>query len=196
MQTFQSLSSYSEFVAYYQSRYPAQLRGFMPEYQIEEPANYWPVKTFAVGAMMSWDSLKHEVNNSYRTYCRASMLAMVYQTPTFFVTSQLVAAALRTELPADLDLSQLNWPFPIMVFMLPKGTVCHPTEGEAAFICIGLMPASFKFPTPPDWRGKEVKFESPYSKILAVSMMPEPRPPMLYYASTLLPPDKSTLSEV
>src|SRR6516162_5794117 len=165
-------NTYSEIAAYYQSHDPGRLHGFMPEYPIEEPANYWPAKTFAVGAMMAWENLKDdEVDNTHITYCHASMLAMTYQTPTFFVASPLVAAALRTELPDDLDLSQLNWPFPIMVFMLPKDAVCHPSERRPAFICKGSMPASWNFPTPPDWRGEEIKIESPYPHIFSVSMM-------------------------
>jgi hypothetical protein len=184
----QILKSYSDLVAYYESDYPGRLRGFMPEYLIEEPANYWPVKTFAVGAVMAWDRAKYGVDNTLRSYCRLSTLAMGYQTPTFFVTPQLVAAALRTELPADLDLSQLDWPFPVMVFMLPHGSICHPTEGEAPFVCIGLTPTEFGLPGMPDKPTTGVQFKSSCPQLLSVSMMPQTVPVQIYHSCVPITP--------
>jgi hypothetical protein len=158
----------------------------MPEHLIEEPANYWPVKTFAVGAMMAWDSAKYRVDNTLRSYCRLSTLAIGYRTPTVFVTPQLVSAALRTELPADLDLSQFNWPFPVMLFMLPRGSICHPTEGEAPFVCIGLTPTEFGMPTTE--RTTEVQFTSSCPQLISVSMMPQTVPVQIYHSCAPITP--------
>jgi hypothetical protein len=181
---FETLSSYSEIVAYYERHHPGQLRGFMPEYQIEEPTSYWPVKTFAVGAMLAWDGLKNDRENvSMKIYCWASLLALSCQTPTFFVTPQLVGAALRTELPGDLDLSRLGWPFPLLVFMLPRGIVRHPVEGDAPFVCIGLTPSKFGLPGHP-----EPSIQLSYPHLLTVTMMPQSDPVQLYHTNVVVTP--------
>jgi hypothetical protein len=74
------------------------------------------------------------------SYRLASIRAMQYQTPTYFVTRDLVAAALRTELPADLGLDQIRWPLSAMLFMLPRTSFRHESEGDAPFVFICTAP--------------------------------------------------------
>jgi hypothetical protein len=50
--------------------------------------------------------------------------------PTFYLSKELLAAAARTDLPTDIFMDALPFPFPASVFMLPKATIRHPTESE------------------------------------------------------------------
>src|SRR5260370_8490016 len=59
-----------------------------------------------------------------------------YEIPTFYVSKELLAAAARTDLPAELLLDAVPFPFPALVFMLPKGTIRHPIEGDCPYIVV------------------------------------------------------------
>ena len=50
--------------------------------------------------------------------------------PTYYVSWELLAAALRTELPDDMAFEAIPFPFDALVFMLPKGTVRHRPNGR------------------------------------------------------------------
>jgi hypothetical protein len=50
--------------------------------------------------------------------------------PIYYVSRELLAAALRTELPDDMVFEAIPFPFDALGFMLPKGTVRHPTEND------------------------------------------------------------------
>jgi hypothetical protein len=57
-----------------------------------------------------------------------------YNVPTFYVSRELLAAALRTELPDDMVFEASPFPFDALVFMLPKGTLRHPADGDCPFL--------------------------------------------------------------
>lgn len=48
-----------------------------------------------------------------------SSLLIRYQVPTWFVGEELCEALMKTEPPQDLLLSEIQWPMPAMLFMLP-----------------------------------------------------------------------------
>jgi hypothetical protein len=56
-------------------------------------------------------------------------LLLHYGVPTYYVSQALLAAAVRTELPDDMVFEAVPFAFDALVFMLPKGTVRHPTDG-------------------------------------------------------------------
>ena len=57
--------------------------------------------------------------------------------PTYYVSWELLAAALRTELPDDMAFEAIPFPCDALVFMLPKGTVRHRPNG-----CLWWLPLS------------------------------------------------------
>jgi hypothetical protein len=59
--------------------------------------------------------------------------------PVFFLAREFATAALRTELPKDLVLAELQMPFSAFVLMLPRGFIRHPTEGGAAFLAMAKL---------------------------------------------------------
>jgi hypothetical protein len=63
-------------------------------------------------------------------------LLLRYDVPTYYVSRELLAAALWTELPDDMVFETIPFPFDVLVFMLPKGTVRHPTDGDCPFLVL------------------------------------------------------------
>jgi hypothetical protein len=61
-------------------------------------------------------------------------LLLRYDVPIYYVSREILAAALRTELPNDIVFEEIPFPFDALVFMLPKGIVRHPTEGDCPFL--------------------------------------------------------------
>jgi hypothetical protein len=64
---------------------------------------------------------------------RMSVL-LKFDVPTFYVSKDFLLAALRTELPQDMLLEGIPFPFAGTVFMFPKGLVCHQEEGDCPYI--------------------------------------------------------------
>jgi hypothetical protein len=177
--------TYRDIAAHFERTALEVMRGFMPEYYIREPADYWPVKTFAVGAMLAGEMRKQHPNNVSASYfCRASLRAVQFETPTFFVTRELTAAALRTELPADLVLNQVRWPISAMLFMLPRGSVRHETEGDCPFVLVSNCPEILKFDD-----SRTIRLGKP--RIVVATVMPNSSPVQLYHAH--IDPDKTVV---
>jgi hypothetical protein len=61
-------------------------------------------------------------------------LLLRYDVPTYYLSRGLLAAAVRTELPDAMVFDAIPFPFDALVFMLPKGAVRHPTDGDCPFL--------------------------------------------------------------
>ena len=59
-----------------------------------------------------------------------------YDVPIYYVSRQLLAAAARTELPDNMVFEAIPFPCDGLVFMLPKGTVRHPADGDCPFLVL------------------------------------------------------------
>ena len=66
----------------------------------------------------------------------ASMLAE-RRVPTYWVSSDLAEAVMRTTPPVTLDWYNMKMPHEAAVFMLPKGSIEHPKEGDVQFVSYG-----------------------------------------------------------
>jgi hypothetical protein len=60
--------------------------------------------------------------------------AVKYHVPTYWVGRDLAEAVRQTVPPIEFDFAANPLPLPSMTFMLPKGFLIHPEEGEASFI--------------------------------------------------------------
>src|SRR5262245_29730462 len=65
---------------------------------------------------------------------------------------------------------------PALVFMLPKGSLRHPAEGDAPFICMWTCRAEFVF------KGYR-KIRLPGPRIVVVTILTESSPIELYHAN-------------
>jgi len=59
-----------------------------------------------------------------------------YSMPTYFVSPSLLHACLQTSLPEGLHYSDMRWPMPALLFILPVGAVSSPTDGHCRFIAL------------------------------------------------------------
>lgn len=62
-----------------------------------------------------------------------------YKVPTYWVGRELLEALTRTNLP-NIHGSELNWPMPAMLFMLPKDVFFNPKGASVYFIGVALCP--------------------------------------------------------
>lgn len=60
-----------------------------------------------------------------------------YGVPMFWLGADMALAIRKTTPPGDIHWYDMPMPFPACVFMMPKGSIVHPTEGDLAFIAYG-----------------------------------------------------------
>jgi hypothetical protein len=105
-----------------------RLRALTPRH-INAPADYWPHKVLAVSSvnalMQNHVSIyEHQTrpNHALAVVHGQAALLLRYAVPTYYVSRELLAAALRTELPDDMVLRRSRSHLTPLVFMLPNGT--------------------------------------------------------------------------
>ena len=94
-----------------------------------------------------------------------------YDVPTFYVSKELLAAASRTDLPGELHLDAIPFPFPALVFMLPKGTIRHPIEGDCPYVVVSRMEKGQVTSLP--HKGIRASFTAPESALTASTYLPQ-----------------------
>ena len=144
---------YSEIRDFIESRRPEWVRALVPRI-IEAPAVYWPQKVLAVAAIEAALCNQLATNGGGRVDRTFSAVEahmghlLEYDVPTFYVSKELLAAASRTELPMDMFLDAIPFPFPALVFMFPRGSVRHVTAGECPFITVSRQDKGQEFMLP------------------------------------------------
>jgi hypothetical protein len=133
------LHSYTEVQAFLEKEHSDWLRALAPRH-INATAEYWPRKVLAASsvnaAMQNYVSIhEHWIrsNPPLAAIHGQAALLLRYNVPTYYVSRELLAAAARTELPDDMVFEAIPFPFDALVFMLAKGTVRHPIEGDLSF---------------------------------------------------------------
>jgi len=61
-----------------------------------------------------------------------------YKVPTFFVARDFFAAANNSNPPLEFPVHALRFPFPAMLFMLPKGALHSPTDGPIEYLAFSV----------------------------------------------------------
>lgn len=74
-----------------------------------------------------------------------NLRATTFQCPTYFVHRDLLLAALNTEPPDDLAFADLNWPMPVLTFVLPIDAIQTPSDGALRFVSIARIGARENF---------------------------------------------------
>jgi hypothetical protein len=167
------LSSYQDTLRHFERTSPELLRLFMPSHHVEPPPGYWPAKLFAVGALCA-AHIRQQLGEvgSGPAFLLTANIARHYGVPTYYIAPGLVESALRTDLVPELHLADLHWPFPALLLMLPRGSLCHPLEGDVPFIGLCRVPDQ-NLPATADYK----------PAITSVTLMPE-APAMPFYHST------------
>jgi hypothetical protein len=106
--------------------------------------------------------------------------------PTYYVSRELLAAAARTELPDDMVFEAIPFPSDALVFMLPKGTVRHPTEGDCPFLVLSRTRKGQALSLP--IRELDFRVTAEQDAVLVTTYMPEAELNVTHYKSVPLIP--------
>ena len=181
------LHNYAEVRAYLEKKHPDWLQALAPRH-INAPADYWPQKVLAVSsvnaAMQNYISIhEHQTrpNPALAAVHGQAALLLRYEVPTYYVSRELLAAALRTELPDDMTFEAIPFPFDALVFMLPNGTVRHPTEGDCPFLVLSRTSKGQTLSLP--IQGLDFSVSADQDAVLVTTYMPEAPLSTVYYKS-------------
>lgn len=131
-------------------RQPLSYRALYPK-RIVPPSGYTNPKYFSI---TMWSSLRVWLETNMRMlphitgYVNA-LIQMEYRVPTYFVRSEFAQAVAQTEPPEDFKFSEINWPLPAMLFVLPTDFVLRYFGFMCPFISVtksvkGVFPAALK----------------------------------------------------
>jgi len=133
--------TYVALKAFIEKERPDWIRALIPR-NIDAEAEYWPQKVLALSTIQGVlcnqiaEDLGNKLDPTFGTVEAQMGHLLEYGVPTFYVSKELLAAAARTDLPAELLLDAVPFPFPALVFMLPKGTIRHPIEGDCPYVVV------------------------------------------------------------
>jgi hypothetical protein len=133
--------TYVALKAFIEKERPDWIRALIPR-NIDAEAEYWPQKVLALSTIQGVlcnqiaEDLGNKLDPTFGTVEAQMGHLLEYEVPTFYVSKELLAAAARTDLPAELLLDAVPFPFPALVFMLPKGTIRHPIEGDCPYVVV------------------------------------------------------------
>ena len=140
----QQPKTYGELRAFVERERPDWIEALVPR-RIDAPANYYPQKVLALATIQA--ALCNQLLQDADLEPDATFAAVEGQTgqllefdvPTFYISKELLGAATRTDLPAEILLDAVPFPFPACVFMFPKGSIRHPSEGECPYIVVSRV---------------------------------------------------------
>ena len=120
-------------------------------------------------------------------HCQAALL-LRYDMPTYYVSRELLAAALRTELLDDMVFEAIPFPFDALVFMLPKGTLMRPPDGDCPFLVVSRTSKgqNLSLPIP----GLDFRVAAEQDAVLVATYMQEAEFNVTYYKSVPLVPGR------
>ena len=168
--------TYSTVRDFLETTHPEWIRALIPRI-INASAQYWPQKVLAVAAIEA--ALCNQIATQHGLPLDHAFTAvegqmghlLQYQVPTFYVSQKFLTAASRTELPMDLPLQAIPFPFPAILFMFPKGTLRHATAGECPFIAISRQTTGQTYTLP--LKGARFGVTAPEDSVIATTYLPE-----------------------
>lgn len=138
---------------------PDALRTVYPR-SIRAPRDFYSPEWFAISAcaLAEYYLLGHKAQEDV-TNTALHVIAtrlMEYKVPTYFPSAPLLEALLHTDPPQDMALTDLRWPMPAMLFMLPK-TFSRAYFGEVVpFVCTANIPPHYGCRSPLILHGQQV----------------------------------------
>jgi hypothetical protein len=76
----------------------------------------------------------HRAPTAYRLMMLGMAELIEKRMPTFFIAPDLLEAIMRTDFRDDINWLDMHLPYETGIFMLPKGTLPHPTDGDTSMI--------------------------------------------------------------
>jgi hypothetical protein len=110
----------------------------------EEPKRdcgiYYSTKAAAVdiaGVAMKWNSGYNGTNERSELLWASRLVDC--RIPMYWVSAQMAQAIGYTNPPMEIDWHNMNLPFEGIVFMVPKGTLVHPIEGDLTYVSFSRL---------------------------------------------------------
>ena len=134
--------SLETFLTLVPERQPKTFKAIYPK-RITPPGGYLNPKYFSITL---WSELEvgfsAEMNRlPHVTGLINALLHVEYGVPTYFVRSEFAQAVAQTEPPADFKFSEIRWPMPAMLFVLPTDFVLKQFGFMCPFISVTHSPA-------------------------------------------------------
>ena len=134
--------SLETFLTLVPERQPKTFKAIYPK-RITPPGGYLNPKYFSITL---WSELEvgfsAEMNRlPHVTGLINALLHLEYGVPTYFVRSEFAQAVAQTEPPADFKFSEIRWPMPAMLFVLPTDFVLKQFGFMCPFISVTHSPA-------------------------------------------------------
>jgi hypothetical protein len=76
----------------------------------------------------------HRAPTAYRLMMLGMAELIEHKVPMFFIAPDLLEAIMRTDFRDDINWLDMHLPYATGIFMLPKGTLPHPTDGDTSMI--------------------------------------------------------------
>jgi len=133
--------TYPEVKGFFEEKLPQWLDTLTPRI-INAPSRYWAQKVLSVGVIEGvlsnqiLSDIGQKPDLTFATLESQMGQLLEFDVPTFYVSKEVLLAALRTDVQVDLLVDSILFPFPALVFMLPRNSIRHPTEGECPFIIV------------------------------------------------------------
>jgi hypothetical protein len=168
--------TYAHLKDFIEKERPDWLRALIPRH-ISAPSEYWPQKVLALATIQAalCNQTAHDLGvNPDSTFAAVegqTAHLLQFEVPTFYASEELLTAATRTDLPSDIFLDAVPFPFPALVFMFPKGTIRHPSEGDCPYIAVSRPEKGQVFSLP--LKDITIKITAPESVILVSTYLPE-----------------------
>ena len=118
----QSPKTYPELRDFVEKERPDWLQALMPR-RINAPSDYWPQKVLALAtiqAAISNQLMKDagmKLDPTFGVVEGQTGHLLQFDVPTFYVSKELLAVAARTDLPTDIFMDALPFPFPASVYV-------------------------------------------------------------------------------
>jgi hypothetical protein len=120
-----------------EENFPDLVKKFYPRVYESIGAYHSPKACAAQLANVVAETLRYGFNKTPTAY-RLMMPSLKYlidhKMPTFFIAPALLEAVQRTDFDGDISWVDMHLPFEHGVFILPKGGLRHPTDGEVSMI--------------------------------------------------------------
>lgn len=135
--------------------FPHLMQKFYPRVYEEVGRYHSPKKCAAFFANMvaEMETLGYQrAPTAYRLMLPALEPMAQRRMPMFFIAPDLMKAIQLTDFPGDIDWTTLKMPYEQGIFILPKGSVVHPKDGDVAMIVWARLEPNTPYPCPmADW---------------------------------------------
>ena len=132
-------------VAMHSSVFPGIWKRFNTKH-VESPGNFYGYRAVPVSLCSAvCEAYRPKAGAILNIACAATLLEK-YDFPTYYVSGPLLDAMKHTNPPSDMRWSEIDWPFPAVLFMVPRGHLFEPDGNEIVLIGVAKLSGNIEIP--------------------------------------------------